>query len=774
MEKLFNYYYNNIFFLICVFFISLTIDITNRLFYLSVILFVFVCYCFFNIKIFHRDYFKNRLVNFNYFLFVFVIFDLFVANGLHFKNYFCIFTIINLVSLFVNYFIKSGKCSVFFLKLEKICININENEKKLISKEFFFGLMFVIISLFCLEKYSNYLFFLQDDNFHQFFPVICQSCRDFFEKGLFPEINPYQMGGMPTLSTGLYALTYPFTYISFAISKYLFKNEIYTMEIFAVIHILIAYVLSYIAGRMCKIKPVFSSLYSICYCLSGWSLFILRSWYFMIGITAFAPLIIIMIQHLRNLEKGFNFKHIFLYGILTGLLAHAGNIQMWGYFTGFYILSCFILFILKEIYLKKLISAFFVVLTGVCFASPILYLTGVLFKDIERAVYTGLNLFPYVLSVIIPDYILKHFRNSLFGQAFYSGTVGMTFTILLFAAIIIALTTKNNISVKQIFKDNIFLFIGIFALILSFGESFYLWDWLHSFGNLKYLRQPVKMVVFVNLFLLLSGFLTASRIVKTKISKTIMVIFVVVLMCIHMFYVKSQSMCTYKTNIYHKISPVITEDMDIKNYRVLPIVPFRSELYDYSSLTLGLNFSSIYKISSINAYSNNFEDCLKKNIDLNIINSLILNKIYYIEFPYIQEYLKNYGVKYIFLYEENNFKFKDSILKKHFKKIHQFDKIHIYEIPYAKPLAFVENFNAPIPIELNSQGFILDTKNIKPGVNLTINMICHSNYKLYNQNKNEIKWNCDKLNRIKLKLPDNTSSITGRYHSGIEIMKFFQ
>ncbi len=51
-------------------------------------------------------------------------------------------------------------------------------------------------------------YFVEDDNFLQFLPVILHHCRALAE-GVFATYNPYQYLGQPTVNVGTYALTYP-------------------------------------------------------------------------------------------------------------------------------------------------------------------------------------------------------------------------------------------------------------------------------------------------------------------------------------------------------------------------------------------------------------------------------------------------------------------------------------------------------------------------------------------------------------------------------------
>ena len=128
----------------------------------------------------------------------------------------------------------------------------------------------------------------------------------------------------------------------------------------------------------------------------------------------------------------------------------------------------------------------------------------------------------------------------------------------------------------------------------------------------KYFSHPLKMLIFVNLFLLLSGFIIANRWFKSKNTNITIIIVTLVLISFHLVNLK-QSFCTYKINTYEDINNVVNSEMDLKNYRIFPWVSFRYEDYEHSSLTMGFNFPTIYGVSSLVSYSDNFEDNLLEN-----------------------------------------------------------------------------------------------------------------------------------------------------------------
>ena len=154
-----------------------------------------------------------RFININYVLTIIISAVLLLhLNNLVMSFFFYLFVFVNVIQIALCY-IHKEKLVKFYTWADSLIYEQNNSSDKENNKtkaiSFFAGFIFVFLGLIYLEIFNQHYFFLQDDNFHQFLPTIIQSCRDLFENGLFPEINPYQAGGLPTSSCGIYSLTYP-------------------------------------------------------------------------------------------------------------------------------------------------------------------------------------------------------------------------------------------------------------------------------------------------------------------------------------------------------------------------------------------------------------------------------------------------------------------------------------------------------------------------------------------------------------------------------------
>ena len=103
-------------------------------------------------------------------------------------------------------------------------------------------LLFLIGSLVFMEVRDPY-YFTQTDTVNECLPMILVGMRDVW-RGEFPEYNPYILFGTPLASLGMYGLTYPPLYLSYAIARHLLGNEHATMEVFVIMHLLAGFFLT--------------------------------------------------------------------------------------------------------------------------------------------------------------------------------------------------------------------------------------------------------------------------------------------------------------------------------------------------------------------------------------------------------------------------------------------------------------------------------------------------------------------------------------------------
>lgn len=759
--------------------------------------------CIFSLLPFLNDFLKKTISEFNYFKnfdsykslitchrynLLLCVVNIGIANFLHFHSWsgiigfaLLIFTILVIVELYLNKNIYLPIIEKIYNKLDKSEFPSENNKNTLLY--FISGLFFVVMGILFLETFVQKYYFVNDDNFSQFLPVILNACEGFFEKGLFPEINPYQFMGLPTSAVGTYALTYPVTYLSYYIAKVFFNNPLYILDVFASIHIIIAYILAFIAAKKCNVKNCYAWLVGICYCLSGFSLIASRSWYYMAPIVAYAPIIVIGLQHIIQ-NKKIDFNYLICGALTVALLVYAGNIQMLAYACVFYSLGVMLLLFNKQISFSKFLLSLMPIILGGILTFPQVYTTFYLLKDIDRIPWEVQgSIISKLLSVIIPNFVLYglHITDEHWtkynGQILYSGTIFITISFaytLLFCILISILKNKKEIF-KYFIKENIFIILGLVAVIFSFGECGYLWTILHSLPIFNKFIQPIKMVIFFDLFLIISGAIILSKI---KLSKKYVIIInslVLLLMSLHLACSNSAFFRFDYVN-YPDIKPVISKIPDIQNHRIYSYSPERAIDKNYP-LTLILNFSTYYKIPSINAYDNRLEILLTENIDIyKILHTYTLMPYGYVTNldDKINKYIQEYGVKYFIVYKEKDMTYLtasdtkkikkiENFINKNYKYLFTYQGIEYYEVDNPKPLAYDETIKA-LPIEFNTQGAIIDLKDARLPQKITVNMLNRNNYNAYGDG-NLLTIKPDEYNRMVVDVPKGTKQLVIKYHS---------
>ena len=158
-------------------------------------------------------------------------------------------------------------------------IIIKTSIKKTISKYLFFSIFFIIIII--LENKGPY--FLQDDNYGQFFPVLNSSLDFFYTKHQIPWYSFFHGNGLPVIETLQYSLFDPIMHIAYLVCI-LFLNKYYLIDVYVILYLFITYlvILKTLSNN------IYGSFFAILFLFSGHVLITLRSWYY------FAPYILML------------------------------------------------------------------------------------------------------------------------------------------------------------------------------------------------------------------------------------------------------------------------------------------------------------------------------------------------------------------------------------------------------------------------------------------------------------------------------------------------
>ncbi len=190
-----------------------------------------------------------------------------------------------------------------------------------VSVCFWAGLMFVAAVIALLELLDPY-FFCQDDALSLELPAVLMNCRGIWQ-GLTPEYNPYIFLGSPTPIMGG---VYPPMYIAYGIARHLLGDEYATFDIFAAIHLLAGYCLTFAVARRLCVRPALAALCGLTFVLSGPVLVMARCWHSFSVLAVFIPLFAMLVDRLRS--DPVTWRWPVATGAALGIYYHSGFPQL--------------------------------------------------------------------------------------------------------------------------------------------------------------------------------------------------------------------------------------------------------------------------------------------------------------------------------------------------------------------------------------------------------------------------------------------------------------
>ncbi len=241
---------------------------------------------------------------------------------------------------------------------------------------FWAGLALVAAAFGLLEVLDPY-FFCQDDALSLELPAVLLSLRGIWQ-GLSPEYNPYIFLGSPTPTIGG---VYPPLYLAYGIARHLLGDEHATFEVFAAIHLLAGYGLSFLVARRLGIGPVLAALASLTFVLCGPLLVMARCWHSFSVLPVFIPLFALLVDRLRTGPVTWRWPVIT--GACLGLYYHAGFPQLFVLGCGLMLVHTAALAALGLIPLRRLIWIIPALAFGAAISIPVFYQQWLLSREIS-------------------------------------------------------------------------------------------------------------------------------------------------------------------------------------------------------------------------------------------------------------------------------------------------------------------------------------------------------------------------------------------------------
>ena len=464
------------------------------------------------------------------------------------------------------------------------------------------GLAFLMIAVAWLE-WNQHLYFTQDDNFSQFLPVILQGCAAVFQ-GHLPLWNPFQLFGAATLTVGTYALTYPLTYVSYAIARFIFGHEQYTLEVFAIAHLAAGYCATYWLLRRLGVRAALASAGAICFVLSGFFLIAGRGWYYMFPVAVWVPLLVGLT--LKLMEGEFSWKITLTAGAILGLFFHAGNAQMWIYTVIFLMLLALARVVGGLIAWKQAARLIPALLLGAGLAAPLLLWQASETSNLERfggqgpAIQSGLAHVFLPLGPLIQSPIWSGIECQYVNEVYYSGTL-FVFATALGLAFLFSRARMPWKGRAALAANNIWLVFALVSLLYALGPAGVVWSVTAMLPVFNQFNVPLKFMAFFALFSVLGGALVCERLLGSR-PRVLngLATGALMLMALHVALSRA-SFYSFGDREYLGPPAPMRELVSPPTQRILPLAAHRTIQAGYTA-SLTMNFSTAASLMSARGY----------------------------------------------------------------------------------------------------------------------------------------------------------------------------
>lgn len=643
-----------------------------------------------------------------------------------------------------------------------------------------YGFGFVALCLAFLEWRQPY-YFTQDDNYAQFLPVIAAACRSFFA-GHLPVWNPWQFLGAPVLTLGVYALTYPFTYVAWLLAK-LLGNEYLMLEVWAIGHLAVGYFISVRMLARLGFRSATAACGAASIVLSGFALVFGRSWYYMLPVLVWAPLLVLAIERLcaqEPLPARVALRWVVTTGLVIGLFFHAGNAQMWAYGMIFFCVAIALCVVSQRVSLTRALWTIPALLIGLAIAAPILVAQMGETADIKRIGGLGQSIagaFPHLflpLGTLVahPD-VWGLSQHSTRGEMFYIGLPFILATalgILLLTAI--ALLCRSSLaSLRTLVSNNVWLICAALSWILALGHRGVLWMLMAKLPVFDKFNVPTKFLGFLVLFSVIAGGTLIERAFRDRVHASSILAWSVMALLVAHVGLATTSFYNYNGERYSPLPDQFRAIFRTHPFqRVMAIGPDRS-IDAHSTNSLRNNYSTVAEVMTLEGYD---PLVATRPEDRAVMRELET------DFTAAAE---AWGTRWVlvdkggfgtrFSQDENAWSMETlapdaehrlAELKPNLRLVAWVPGYSLYELPAAAPLAFAEN--APrvlLPVQMSWSGLHVDTTGVPANSRIILNVASRPWMSLSSAASQGIAWNADKWGRVSFDLPADAQSISLDY-----------
>jgi hypothetical protein len=381
------------------------------------------------------------------------------------------------------------------------------------------GAIFVAAVLAMLE-WRWPLYFTQDDNFSAL-PVTIASCRGLLQ-GVFPQWNPLQYLGQPTSVQSIFALTYPFTWVSYFLARALGGDYLF-VEVFSLLHFGGTYFASFAAGRAMRLRAGWAMVAAVATVLSGTALMIGRSYAQMTPVLLWMALLVVLVERLRR--DGGSTRWVVTFGLLLGFFCHCGNAQMWIYGVLFAYLAIALLAMTRRIAPGDLLWSIAAGTIGLGLSLPLAIPQMWFMQDVARSGGSGNGIAPYLRALFVPLPLADAPHPQLWGNSpdmttfYYDGTL---LTVVAFAALLGTLwlvfaRRLRDGELIDLIGRNVWLVVAAIAFLIALGPEGLLWRSMSVLPVFDKFTGPWKLLLFFHFFAAIAASLVLQRLRKPRL-----------------------------------------------------------------------------------------------------------------------------------------------------------------------------------------------------------------------------------------------------------------
>ena len=582
--------------------------------------------------------------------------------------------------------------------------------------------------------------------------------------------------GAPTTSMGVYSLTYPITYLSYFFSRFILRHELWTLEVYSILHIFAGYFSFYWAARCYRVRAALATLAALCTVLCGWLLIAAASWFYVSPIFVYVPLMIVAVAKLEKSNVGW--KWVVALAIVIGLFFHAGNVQFWVYGMMFLWITLFILKWSGQIDWSKMFYATAATLLGVALVCPLLipqFLqtrdsvrvmspeTGQVVRQWQAVLLPG----PWVNASSPANSIEPAWKTG--GLIVYSGTTFSLFFILLLTCFVFYRFDRKAIG------QNTWTVGAVIAWFASMGLGGIVWPIMVRLPLLSKFRIPMKFLGFFDIFTVLIGAVVLQRIMLRVRRQQLIVGGIAVLtasLLVAVCLMPLPTWYTYPIKPYPMAQSVLEHipNATTRQQRILSLALMRSSSPDYWQ-EIPHNLPTIYQVPALLGYDPLVGlSATFRKVDENLKTHLLRS-------------CQEYGVEYVFLPNDfDNPRLSGTAWYAPMEKyppvprsevppvvaaatvLFHNDELSILHVPDAKPLAFAENAPATsLPVKLGTNGFDVDVASVA-GTRVIANFLWYPEMRAELDGQ-VINTRADSWQRIAIDVPTGARKVQVRFVS---------